>query len=77
MFGDNIDYYICLFASLLLNAILFSIICLFVKEKVQWILGSILGSVISAVLLTIFVFFVVVPSLEFVDPPAPVYVPVD
>ena len=62
-----INYSICIFASLLLNAILFSIICLFVKGKVQWIVGSILGVVLSLALLA-FICFAVMSTIP-VDPP--------
>jgi uncharacterized BrkB/YihY/UPF0761 family membrane protein len=69
---ENMYYFINLFVCFLLNTILFSSICLFVKEKVQWVLGSLLGSFISAVLFTIIVFFVIIPFLRSLIPSGPI-----
>ena len=46
-------YVLDVFTNMLINAILCSVLCLLEKEKVQWILGIIIGSVLSAVLVTL------------------------
>jgi len=50
------NYYINLFSFLLITTVLYGVTCLFIKEKVKWIVGGIFGICITALLLTVFIF---------------------